>query len=108
VPTIDFSSINGMSILRVSISPSNAEVNNVNTSFAAFRSQKDVSEFYISVHKIFGVYILDSMDLIRNASLDMSSPEIGNTNESNGKHQGGLDAKTISTFFTQGLEISAQ
>jgi hypothetical protein len=54
-------------VSRISIPPSNAEVDNVNTSFPDFRPQNDISRFYIIVDKVVGVYIPNSRNLRRNA-----------------------------------------
>jgi hypothetical protein len=95
-------------VSRIFIPPSNTEVDNVNTSFAVFRSQKHVSGFYISVDKVFGVDIPNSRNLRRNARSERYGTEVGNTHKPSGQHQGGLDAKPTSTLFTDGLEIDAQ
>lgn len=44
-------------VSRISIPSSNTEVNDVNTSFVVFCSQQQVSGFYISVDKVFGMDI---------------------------------------------------
>ena len=95
-------------VSSISILSSNTEVNNINTVFAVFRSQKNVAGFYVSVDEVFGVYIPNSRNLRRNAISETNGTGVGNTNKLSGQHQSGLDAKPTSTLSTHEVEISAQ
>lgn len=95
-------------VSSISIPSSNTEVNDINTVFTVFRSQKNVAGFYISVDKVFGVYIPNSRNLRRNAISETNGTGVGNTNKPSGQRQCGLDAKPTSALSTHEVEISTQ